>query len=372
MRVRINCRPTIAASAAARAICGKTRRCSPRASTTPTGRDIILGTPDQARLAAAVRRLPARARPPLSVFFRAFASREDVLETAAEDAGALAFWAGDYRRALALALPQAAQAERTGQLEVAMLYAATSARCHTALGELAEADAAFARGVGLVGRLTAPSVFAGHLLSAEEERWAALGEGWGDYRFDASAALDERRARWYAVVLRASIARVMAQLGAADEAMTHLEPIRDAVDAAPGWAENYPRILFAAAEVHWLAGRDDHAQLLAHNAAEKVLPADFRYPMTDVRLTLARLAAVRGRDEEALDWFAQARAVLDEQGAVPLSVVVDHDEAVVQLRTGHPREASSLRARALVAAEALAMHGWVRALAPTSRSAHSG
>lgn len=215
-------------------------------------------------------------------------------------------------------------------------------------------------------------MFAGHLFSAEEERWAALGEGWGDYRSDVSAALDERASRWYAVVVRASTARVMAHLGAPDDAMAHLEPLLDAVDAASAWAENYPRILFAAAEVHWLAARGDHAQRLARNAEEKVLAADFRYPMTDVRLTLARLAAVRGRDDEALDWFAQARTVIGEQGALPLSVVVDHDEALVQLRTGHRREASALRARALATAEALGMRGWVRALAPTSRSPLSG
>ena len=332
---------------------------------------IILGTPDQLRLSAAVRRLPAAARPRASVFFRAFASRDDVYETAADDAGALTFWAGDYRLALKQLRVLADQAEMSGQLASAVLYAATQARCHTALGEFAKADAAFARGIDLVSRLAAPSVFAGHLLSAEEERWAALGEGWGDYRFDVSAALDERASRWYSVVVRASTARVMARLGAADAAMTHLEPLLDAVEAAPGWAENYPRILFAAAEVHWLAGRADHADLLARNAAKKVLIADFRYPMTDVRLTLARLAAVRGHDDEALGWFEQARTVIGEQGALPLSVAADHDEALVQLRTGHPREASALRARALVTAKKLGMRGWVRALTSPSPSPKS-
>lgn len=333
---------------------------------------IIFGTPEQARLSAAVRRLPSPERPPASVFFRAFASRDDVVETAADEPGALAFWAGDYRRALALALPRAEQAEQSGQLEVAMVHAAIAARCHTALGEFVEADGAFAQGVGLAGRLTAPSVFAGFLVTAEQERWVALGEGWGEFRFDASAALDERQARWYGVAVRAFGARVMAHLGATDQAMAHLEPLLEAVDAAPGWAENYPAILFAATEVHWLARRADHTELLARNAAEKVLEADFRYPMTDVRLTLARLAAVRGRDDEALDWFAQARAVLNEQGALPLSVVLDHDEAVVQLRTGHRREASFLHARALAAAEELGMKGWARVLAATSRPPASG
>lgn len=327
---------------------------------------LILGTPDQLRLAAAVRRLPAASRPRASVFFRAFTSRQDVQETAADDPGALAFWAGDHQRALELLAPMADQAEDAGQLEAAVLYAAMQARCHTALGAFADADAAFARAVDLLGRLAAPSVFAGHVLAAEEERWTALGEGWGDYRVDLSAAVDERRARWYAVVVRASTARVMARLGATDAAMDHLEPMLGAVDIAPAWAENYPRILSAAAEVHWLAGRADHADLLARNAADKVLEADFRYPMTDVRLTLARLAAVRGRDDEALEWFAQARAVVDEQGARPLSVVVDHDEAVVRIRTGDLSGASALRARGLGVAEALGMGGWARALAPTS------
>ena len=48
---------------------------------------------------------------------------------------------------------------------------------------------------------------------------------------------------------------------------------------------------------------------------DKVLPGDFRFPMMDARLALARLCALDGRHDEASQWFAKARTVLDAQGA---------------------------------------------------------
>jgi Adenylate and Guanylate cyclase catalytic domain len=61
-------------------------------------------------------------------------------------------------------------------------------------------------------------------------------------------------------------------------------------------------------------------------------------------------------------WFAQARGVLDEQGARPLRALADFDEARMELRRG---PAGAARAGALLAAartqfEALGIHGWLR------------
>lgn len=326
----------------------------------PAWPGLILGTPEQLRLAAALRALPAADRPPHAgtLLLLAFASRSDVLATVPNEPEALAMWAGEYTRALHLLTPMAEEAEAAGRIEAAIVHRCTQARCLNALGRFPESDAAFELGVRLLRRLPGLSVFAAHLLSVDEERSAATGSDWGRFRVDLRGVLDPRSLRWYGVAGRVTAARVLANRGSTDEAMERLAPAHASIDRAPGWSENYLRIVHAAAEVHWLAGRDDFAPLLERNTREKLLSADFRYPMTDVRLTLARLAAVQGRLDEAVGWFTAARAVLDEQQALPLRVVVDHDQGVVEARMGHPAAACALLVEARQRARELGMPGW--------------
>lgn len=326
----------------------------------PAWPGLILGTPEQLRLAEALRALPTADRPPHAgtLLFLAFASRSDVLATVPNEPEALAMWAGEYTRALHLLTPMAEEAEAEGRIEAAIVHRCTQARCLNALGRFQESDAAFELGVRLLRRLPGLSIFAAHLVTVDEERSAATGSDWGRSRVDLRGVLDPRSLRWYDVAGRAAAARILANRGSTDEAMERLAPALAAIDRAPAWSENYLRILHAAAEVHWLASRDDFAALLERNTRDKLLPADFRYPMTDVRLTLARLAAVQGRLDEAVGWFNAARTVLDEQLALPLRVVVDHDHGVVEARRGHPAAASALLGEALQQARALGMHGW--------------
>ena len=65
-----------------------------------------------------------------------------------------------------------------------------------------------------------------------------------------------------------------------------------------------------------------------------MLGPDFRFPMRDARLSMARLCALQGRYDEATEWFAKAREVLDEQGWRPLRAICDYDEALMYLRRG--------------------------------------
>ncbi len=55
----------------------------------------------------------------------------------------------------------------------------------------------------------------------------------------------------------------------------------------------------------------------------KVLPPDFRYPMRDARLSMARLCALQHRFDEASSWFNEAREALDDQGARRLHAIAD-------------------------------------------------
>src|SRR5262249_10204447 len=103
--------------------------------------------------------------------------------------------------------------------------------------------------------------------------------------------------------------------------------------------------------------------IIERNVREKVVAPDFRYPMMDGRLALARLCALQQRYDEAVEWFAKARMVLDEQGARPLRAIVDHDEALMYARHGAPRDrerALPLLDAAVEQFRALDMPGWIR------------
>src|SRR5262249_24679732 len=99
------------------------------------------------------------------------------------------------------------------------------------------------------------------------------------------------------------------------------------------------------------------------NLRGKTIAPDFRYPHVDGRLSLARLCALQGRYDEAVEWFAKARAVLDEQGARPLRAIVDYDEALMYARrgaAGDRERAVPLLETALRQFRALGMPGWIR------------
>src|SRR5262249_13958623 len=78
---------------------------------------------------------------------------------------------------------------------------------------------------------------------------------------------------------------------------------------------------------------------------------------------MAQLCALQGRYDEAMDWFAQAREVLDEEGAGPLRAIVDFDEALMYQRrsaTGDSERAAPLLDVALQQFRVLGMTGWVK------------
>ena len=125
-----------------------------------------------------------------------------------------------------------------------------------------------------------------------------------------------------------------------ERALELVEQVLPAIEQAPMWARNYNALVCRSACTLWLLGRNDHADVIERNIRDKIVAADFRYPMVDGRLAMARLCALQGRLDEARQWFAKARTVLEEQGARPLRAICDYDEALALVRdrgTGHPR-----------------------------------
>ena len=89
---------------------------------------------------------------------------------------------------------------------------------------------------------------------------------------------------------------------------------------------------------------------------------------------MAHLCALQERYEEASDWFAQARGVLDEQGALPLRAITDLTEAEMyfwRAAPGDEERAKPLLDAALQQFRTLGMKGWLRLAEVTDASEHA-
>jgi hypothetical protein len=156
---------------------------------------------------------------------------------------------------------------------------------------------------------------------------------------------------------------VYAWLGQPDVALSLVEAALPALERAPASVGNYTRVACTAAEALWRLERTDFVDVIERSLREKLVPSDFRYPMVDARLALAWVCALTGRHGEASEWFARARAVLEEQGARPLRAIADFDEALMYQRRGAPGDGERARAlldRARTQFEHVGMSGWLR------------
>ena len=326
----------------------------------PAQPGIPLDVPERAEVARIAAALPAGQRPPIGSYYR---SRDDVLRDGKDDATALTYLAGAFRESLAVLLDRAAERELHGQIAGAVYDWSLAARCHNALGDFADATSAYEKAVKLSARLPAPSPQLLQLASTRLELRFTTD-------FDASAQLEESRPlleqpivelSFAAAPIRAVAATGYAWLGQRDEALRWLQTLIPALERAPAWAPNFTLMANLAAYTLWLLDCTDHFDVVERAIREKVLAPDFRFPMQDGRVSMARLAALKRDDDEAHRWFDEARTVLSEQGARPLHAIVDLDEAEMLIRL---QQSSSWSKRLVhVAREEFAelgMPGWQR------------
>lgn len=152
-------------------------------------------------------------------------------------------------------------------------------------------------------------------------------------------------------------------MGRVAAAMRRLGRTLPALQQSPIWTDNYARISCDAAETLWLTRQIDFIEIVAASLHDKVIALDLKYPMADGRLALARLYALLGRCDDARDWFARSRTILDEQGARPLRAIVDYDQALMYARraaSGDRERSAPLLEAALVQFRAIGMPGWIR------------
>jgi hypothetical protein len=197
------------------------------------------------------------------------------------------------------------------------------------------------------------------------DRLRVMGEGFSEY-LASNQGLTRRPApenRWVYAALVAGGAYVAAEAGLRELALRLARAALPAIERAPAWEWNYAFVAFFTVAAYWELDCGDDAALLERNLREKSLVCDFRYANTDVRLALAFSCGLQGRFDEASEWFARARTVLDEQGARPLRAITDFEEARMYIRRG----AAGDRERALRLLDAargpfesIGMPGWLR------------
>jgi DNA-binding SARP family transcriptional activator len=293
-----------------------------------------------------------------------YGRRENVPAEAAEDPTVLLYLMGALRPALPVFEEAAARARARGELAREVHCRASIARALAALGDLGAAREALAGARELAGRIPGAgwSWERIHVVGARDALALATGEDWAGLQaaFDEFVGTDDPVVRWARAPMCAGCARTAAHLGHGEKAMALLALPVQALGRAPGWALNYTRTASDTAEALWQLDRRDHLRSVEAALRLKALPADFRFPMMDLRLSLARLCAIDARLEEASHWFGQARRALEEQGARPLRAIADFDHALMYARHGRHANARPLLVAAAGQFQRIGMTGWLR------------
>ncbi|WP_156066873.1 AfsR/SARP family transcriptional regulator [Pseudonocardia halophobica] len=298
-----------------------------------------------------------------------YGRRDRIPDTLAADPTVRLLVLGDLHGAVPLIEDAVAAAHDRGRLALEGYHRTLLARAHAALGRIEDARSGLAEARALAAR----SGYPGwgwqriHDIGTLDAIAHATDVGWTDVlaQLDQAYATANGPGRRLEASASACGAKAAARLGRTDEALRRCARVLPGLRRAPAWAMNHLRTLSDAVETLWLvAGPGPHhhpdVPVLDRIARDTALPADFRFPMMDIHLTLARLAALDGRPAEATRLLDRARTALDERGARPLRAIVDHDAALVASYDGRPDEAAGLRASAVAVFEQLGMTGWVR------------
>lgn len=145
--------------------------------------------------------------------------------------------------------------------------------------------------------------------------------------------------------------------------MQRVGAVLPALEFGASWARTYCSAACIAAATIWMLNRPEHVEVIERNIRSKVLAPDFRAPMSDSRLSLARLCALQGHYDEACEWFDRARTVLREMSARPLQAITDFDQSLMYLRRNQPGDRQRARPfldGAMRQFRAIGMTGWLR------------
>jgi hypothetical protein len=329
-----------------------------RAAENPEHPGIPIDSAERRQSARIIRRAPRDPMGPAPLE-AVYDTRDEALKST--NLTVLAYWAGDYRRALPLYEAETAQAETLGRWARAARGWSYITTLRLALGDTIGAQASLHQADALAARLGRPLP---QLLNAKDTLTWVADSGWDQLAgaVGAITASTDPGLAWALGPLHATQARALARIGRTDEALTHLQQVNPWLERAPAWTNCLPVIACHAAEALWLLERTDGAEIIERALRDKVIRPDFRSPNVDGRLSLARLCALSGRHDEAASWWADARRVLTEQKALPLLAVCDHDEGLMYRRRGEHLQACPLLDAAHRQFARLGMTAWIRRL----------
>jgi class 3 adenylate cyclase/tetratricopeptide (TPR) repeat protein len=287
-------------------------------------------------------------------------SRDEVLTST--NLPVLFYWAGEYPGTYARLGPELDLSLSRGQFARAARCCCFKSMVLTALGRFDDARQALDEARALADRVGRP-IF--NVLQAQEGLAFAIDQGLEELlaAFTPLAATVIPAVAWGLGFIYGTCALAAARLGQEQPALKYLGLLVPWLERAPAWHVGFPVFASDAAETLWRLERLDHAGVVEYAVREKVIEPDFRAPMADGRLALARVCALQGRHDVAQKWLDESRRVLDEQRAVPLLAIADYDEALMFVRRGGPRDQE--RAAPLLEAARrqfieLGMTGWQR------------
>src|SRR5579885_161079 len=293
-----------------------------------------------------------------------YENRDEIVSDPNPDEISLLLLGGECKRSVRIWQQRAAEAERSGRLAMAMDSWAHLARAHNTLGHAAEARAAYDRALGLSARFNRPSFPLLNLMSLRSDFFIAAGEAWDQIPtvsgFDEALADPPMEFKFATVAACAQMSMVMAFDNRAEAAMQLLALLPNALRRAAPWNAGFNVAVCDGTAALWALNSPEHAQSIEQAIRASLLPADFRFPMRDARLAIACLCALQGRIEEACEWFAKSREILDEAGWRPLRAIVDYDEGLMHLRRGDSGAAQPLLDRAVDQFSKLEMPGWFK------------
>lgn len=230
---------------------------------------------------------------------------------------------------------------------------------HAARGDFALVEAEIGRIEQVVARLGPGHRLAGvaHEPGVEAKiylrpDWTHAADIYRDY------SLNPAMAPWMCLGHAAKASYLYAEAGDADEATRMLGFV------LPAMLRSEPTDLNQNATVAWCAATAWSLQLvepasdLKHSALALAEAGVGDYWNCSNELTIARMAALLGEPDEAVEWFAHARLALDASGQRPLRAIVDYDEALMLIRSGK-YGAAALVESARAQFEQLGMSFWI-------------
>jgi DNA-binding CsgD family transcriptional regulator len=151
------------------------------------------------------------------------------------------------------------------------------------------------------------------------------------------------------------------EAGERDAARSMLDALTPILQQLTPEDANHNGAVAVAAAVVWRLGLVDLAPAYLRLGLDLQEAGLGDYPQTSIALTVARMAALLGRQSDAGAAFARARQTLELSGPRPLRAVADMDEALMLLRAGDPAGYGRIVAlldAATVAFDGLGMTPW--------------